>query len=273
MKIPTKKEIIGQAEKNEGFFHSFNIPYEIRGVFTSEALLIVSMAKLLNVNLLIESGRARGYSTKIISDFFKNQANFKIISIDFDKNSADAKYSEENLSDYKNLKLVYGDANKILTKEITEECVIFIDGPKGDEAILLASEILKNPLVKAIMVHDLHKNTFHRNIFEIVFNHTFFSDDKEYVEKFSYLDKSCWDTLKNHDESPYYRKGQKIESYASTLAIAFNDTEAMDLRVFENYKSYYKNLNNDSLKKYIYNKTKSWPAMNRFLNKIYKLFK
>ncbi|MCH7928851.1 MAG: hypothetical protein IID03_12860 [Candidatus Dadabacteria bacterium] len=270
-----KEEIISNVKLYLPQFKSVaeNEPYQLRGIFTSEALLIISIIRAFGVNLLVESGRARGYSTKIFAEFFKDNSDFKIVSIDFDKSSEDTKYSEKQLKNYSNTSLVYGDANKILPKYITEECVVFIDGPKGDDALLLAADIIKNPYVKAVCIHDLHKNTFHRNICEIIFTDTFFSDDKDFVEEFSFLDKNCWDVLKNYKEAPYMRKGNPIDSYASTVGVILSGPKSTQERDLLNYKAHYFQENNLKLKTYLKKVLLKYPIIADTIIKTNKLFK
>jgi hypothetical protein len=269
------EQIIETARQNLGHFEKSarGTYYELRGIFTSEALLIASVIKSLEVNLLIESGRARGYSTKIFAEFFKNYPSFRIISIDFDRNSEDSKHSEEQLKKYGNLKLVYGDSTEILPTLITEKCAVFIDGPKGDEALLLAAKVMENSLVQAVFIHDLHQNTFIRNVCDIIFNKTFFSDNKDYVTEFSFLDKDCWSKLASHGEAPYIRKGKNINSYASTVAVIFNEENAINKLALENYQSYYAHLNPHSFKNLVRMFLSHFPKLSGPIFRIYEFLK
>jgi len=165
------------------------IEHEPKGIFPSEALLIISLAHGLNVSRLVESGRARGYSTRLFAEYFKDDADFEIVSIDYDRHSNDADYSAAQLKTYAHVSLVYGDATQILPEYTTDDCVVFIDGPKGDDALLLAADALRRPHVKAVCVHDLHRNTFYRTIFETIFTDTFFSDDDRFVKAVGFLDE------------------------------------------------------------------------------------
>lgn len=56
-------------------------PYEEKGIFNSEALLFISIVEILDVDKIIESGRARGHSTKILSEYFAN-TDVEIVSIE-----------------------------------------------------------------------------------------------------------------------------------------------------------------------------------------------
>ena len=236
----TKNEIITACSRQKEMFEKTLISetYQLRGIFNSEALLIVSIAKLFGVSHLIESGRARGHSTNIFAKFFSDEPDFKITSIDYDNTSEDTKYSEKYLAKYSNLELIYGDSNFLIPSHIVNDCVVFIDGPKGDGAILLAAELFKEKRVKAVMIHDLHKNTFHRNICEAIFANCFFSDDDEFVSKFRYLDENCWQVLNGTGEAPYQRYGKPIASYASTIGLFFNSDSPLIEPAFGNYKKF-----------------------------------
>jgi len=236
----TKNEIITTCLKQKEKFEKTLVgeTYQLRGIFNSEALLIVSIVKHFRVLHLIESGRARGHSTNLFAKFFSDEPDFKITSIDYDNTSEDTKYSEKYLAKYSNLELIYGDSNFLIPSHIVNDCVVFIDGPKGDGAILLAAELFKEKRVKAVMIHDLHKNTFHRNICEAIFANCFFSDDDEFVSKFRYLDENCWQVLNGTGEAPYQRYGKPIASYASTVGLFFNSETPLIHPAYENYLKY-----------------------------------
>jgi len=236
----TKNEIITTCLKQKEKFEKTLVgeTYQLRGIFNSEALLIVSIVKHFRVLHLIESGRARGHSTNLFAKFFSDEPDFKITSIDYDNTSEDTKYSEKYLAKYTNLELIYGDSNVIIEKNITENCIVFIDGPKANDAIMLATRILDDKRVKAVLVHDLHKNSFHRNICEAIFANCFFSDDDEFVSKFRYLDENCWQVLNGTGEAPYQRYGKPIASYASTVGLFFNSETPLIHPAYENYLKY-----------------------------------
>ncbi len=225
----SKKEIIKICSDYSHFFKQSikNMKYEAKGIFNSEMLLLVALTKHLNVNLIIESGRSRGQSTKIIAENFKDQ-KYKIFSIEFTKYSSDIRIAFERLKKYKNLVQIFGDSFKILPKLISEECVVLIDGPKTG-ALNLTFQTLQNPLVKAVFLHDTYKRSLNRNRIDFMFLNTFSSDDTKYIDKFRNLDKYCWIDLRRYknykDWGPYRRGNRKMASYFSTLTVLFNTTE------------------------------------------------
>ena len=234
------KIILEEAKKYVGEFHQIlqDEKFQSRGIINSEALLLITLIQYYDVENFIESGRARGYSTNLIAKYFKG-TNIKITSIDFDEKSEDAKYSEKLLTKYPNVNLIYGDSQKIIESEVKENCVVFIDGPKGDEAIQLGARLLKNKLVKAVAIHDLPKDTWNRDICETIFSDYFFSDDTSFVREFKHVDAECWSTLSGTGMAPYLRHGNKTESYGSTLGIFFNSDTPLSTTSYENSLSYY----------------------------------
>ena len=211
------------------------INYESKGIFNSEMLLFVSLVNYFNVKLIIESGRANGQSTKIIAKYFNNP-EYRIISIEYAKYNPDVKNSYKKLKNFKNLKLLFGDSFKLLPNLITEESCVLIDGPKGLSALKLALDCFKNPFVKAVLIHDMHKDSQYRNIAEKVFPNHFFTDDKDYVKAFRRIDKKNWIKLRKYRDfrswGPYLRGNKKFKSYSSTLMAAFNYSDSNDINQF-----------------------------------------
>ena len=213
--------------------------YQLRGILNTEALLLVSLAEAFGVSLVVESGRARGYSTYLLAKYFKAEnPKLNVISIDLDDTSEDAKYSEEKLKPFSNVSLVYGNANEVIEEQVTEPCIVFIDGPKGDAAIKLAAELLQDDRVKAVLVHDLHRGVFTRDISELVFAEAFFTDDKSFVECFKDLDDNCWQVMAGSGYKPYVRKGKPTESYGHTLAAFFNNNSPVRKSIYGRYQNY-----------------------------------
>lgn len=224
-----------------------NIPYEIRGIFNSEMLLAVSLIEEFWIEEIVESWRARGHSTSILCEYFKWTSK-KIVSIDFDKNSPDTNYSEERLKQYDNIELIYGDAFKVLPHRSFKNTALLIDWPKWDAAIALALQLVRKWGIKLVMIHDIHQNTFDRDVFNIVFSDTFYSDNREFVDRFSSLDGNCWKVLEGTGEAPYIRKGMDIVSYASTLGIANMQENGLNTLIAQNFEEKFKS-QQPSLKK------------------------
>lgn len=232
------KEIIEKAAESEERLATIikNEPYEEKGVFNSELLLFITVVELLEPDRIVESGRARGHSTKVLAQYFENQ-DIDIVSIEQVRGSDDDKVARDKLEGHNQVELVYGDSREIIDSKLDSSTVVLIDGPKGDEALKMTLDLLKQEEPKAVFVHDLHRNTLHRDLSELLFNHTYFSDDEAFVKKFKHLDETCWEYLDN-GWAPYLRKGEEIESYASTFGVFFNGDKPIDSLREDNYRKF-----------------------------------
>jgi predicted O-methyltransferase YrrM len=232
------EKLVEQAAESETRLASIlnDEPYEEKGVFNSELLLFISVVELLKPDRIVESGRARGHSTKVIAEYFENR-DIEIISIEQSKATDDEKIARNKLKRYNRLQLEYGDSREIISSWLDTSTIILIDGPKGDEALKMALDLLKGDEPQAVFIHDLHRNTLHRDLSELLFNYTYFSDDETFVEEFCHLDDPCWDHL-DDGWGPYLRKGEQIESYASTFGVFFNGDNPIDSLKEDNYRKF-----------------------------------
>lgn len=202
--------------------------YELKGIFHSEMLALCALIKALNAGHVIESGRARGQSTEIIARFVERR-NIAFHSIEFDPTSVDVPLAARRLAPViDQVSLVFGDAHKVLPGLLAERpTVVLIDGPKGAGALQLATAALRSESVRAVCMHDVHKDAQpHRGWLEDTFPHTWFSDDPAFVDRFSFIDEDCWRTQRTGSETKHwypYRRGEKaMLSYSATLGVIFN---------------------------------------------------
>ena len=211
-------------------------PYEDKGVFNSELLLFISVVEFLEPNRIVESGRARGHSTKVLARYFEKR-DIDIVSIEKSRGADDDEIARNKLQHHDQLQLKDGDSREIVESVLEPSTVVLIDGPKGDEALKMALDLLKRDETAAVFVHDLHRNTLHRDLSELLFNYPYFSDDETFVEEFRHLDDPCWEHL-DDSWAPYLRKGEEIESYASTFGVFFNGDEPIDSLREDNYRKF-----------------------------------
>ncbi len=203
-----------------------NPSFEYKGIFFSEMLSIYSIIKEYKIEYIIESGRARGQSTEILCKIAKN-IDIKVLSIEFDKDSPDVNICEERLKYYRDfLSLQFGDSNLIISsfRKPGINTMVLIDGPKGLNAMKLAVKCFRFDEVKFVAIHDSHREASNlRPIIEKCFpSFHCTTDDYEFVDQFSYLDKACWEETANHhsNASPYNQNGKdRSLSYAGTLTI------------------------------------------------------
>jgi hypothetical protein len=219
------QETIGEIQR---------IPYEARGIYNSELVLICSMMKLLGLSVVLESGRARGHSTHVLSEIFKKDEKSKIISADFERNS-DTEFSERRLDSYPRTILAYGHSNNLFDHLIATEIpsdrdyVVLLDGPKSLNALFLSGRLIRNshpPVL--VFIHDMRrfesgdKPSFHRFLCQTLFDRVFFSDEFPITKSVVSSDETVFspdiDSEWNRNE-PFMKNFLPTGSYGPTLAI------------------------------------------------------
>jgi hypothetical protein len=249
-------EILSVCEEIQDEFQTIvseSSPFEAKGIFNSELLMLCAIIKATNIELLVESGRARGQSTELISRFCANN-NIEFHSVEYDQNSPDVQVAEARLSDLKqSVTLHYGNAFDIIPSIIdsNKQCAVLIDGPKKLYAIELAMKLLvNNERLVACMLHDVNKDAYpSRELLDKYFPDAIYSENIEFLEKYSFLDQECWRIQAQIPRfsgwAPYRRGRQKMQSYSSTLGyIAQSDEpgtyqkcldEALNMQRYQNF--------------------------------------
>lgn len=217
---------------------SDNASYEVKGILHSEMLLFLALVELLDVRHVIESGRARAQSTSIISRWLmEHRPDTRFDSVDYDPRSDDVTVANQRLQQIEfDANLVFGDSRKVvpsLLRKTRQPKLILIDGPKGIAAIDLALQALRDSTVRAVCVHDVHKDDERlRSLAERVWPAYFASDNETYVAKFSHLDEACWKEHQRHPDfvgwGPYRRGTKEMRSYGPTLLCLFNSSSSLD---------------------------------------------
>lgn len=211
------------------------VPYQDRGILNSEMLLVLGILRCLGIINIIESGRARGHSTYLLSEYLKDKEGSLLISIDYKKDS-DAIYALENLKKFEKTKLFFGHANTKLPKLAREnftssnEFAVVLDGPKSYNALYLTSKLIrmKKP-PRIIFMHDLKKFEDGENyspqrfISQRVFERIFFSDDFTITRKLKSLDlqslKISMQTQQQIEFDFYSKNSLPTGSYGPTIAV------------------------------------------------------
>lgn len=205
--------------------------FEERGILHSEMLAVCAICDVLDIDVFIESGRARGQSTLILAKNFINK-NVRLISIELNRDS-NALFAEERLNIYKNVELLYGDSHilmpKIVKKLSGKNIAVLLDGPKGENAIRLFKMLLSTSgNIQVGFFHDTRKGTPARDLIVKQFSRIFFTDNEKYVEKFKSLDKKCMPKnggeITIHTWRPFMKGNDEIKSYGPTLAVVFPTT-------------------------------------------------
>lgn len=232
--------IIELCRRNRTAFNNAikGIKPEIKGILHSEMLLVYSMSNILKAKDIIEGGRARGNSTEVLGRCYHNTDNINILSIEMKRYTEDSLFILKHLyKKYSNINLLFGNANILLPElcKKSESSTVILDGPKGENALLLASVLLKNSNVKAVFIHDTHKDSTVRKKIENIYTNTFSTDHHEYVKEFSDMDKDCWQAYKtwegHEDWGPYKRifMGKVLkQSYGPTLTMILNNPSGID---------------------------------------------
>lgn len=197
----TKAFILRTVEKDQKKFEKFSFAHEERDILNSEMLAFCSLCKQLGIEVIIESGRCKGQSTK---------------------------YAEKKLISYKNVELIYADSTKIiatlLKRYAGKKIAIILDEPKGQVAVNLLMNCFSSPDVYLGAIHAAKKGTIARQLMPKLFPVSFYTDDRDFVERYKNLDMSAIvpeNEVNEHSWRPYMKGEQHMESYGPTLAIIF----------------------------------------------------
>ena len=174
-----------QCEKSiERFKAILPIPWRPRSILLSEAFAVCAMCDLYGVDSLVESGIYEGRSTMIWGNYLS-----KVVAFDLTiRPGVSERIPACNVS------LVEGDSRKLLPAYLAvASCKvgIFLDGPKGEDAIMLGRQFLE--VVQFVAVHDMHKMSFGKlNDSRLLAEREgfqFFTDAEWFVEQYKFLDE------------------------------------------------------------------------------------
>lgn len=172
------------AEKAKDRLASFSsvvagIPYEEKGVLYSEVLFMLACIGDRPLKRILESGRARGQSTLLLA---RALPDTEIMSFELYKDSPDAPIAEARLREYRNVRLLYGNAREELPRRVAAGDIVIIDGPKMFLAIRLALKLLATKKVAYVFVHDVSKTTPERAFLDRFMPECRFSDNRTVAE-------------------------------------------------------------------------------------------
>lgn len=171
------------------------MPFIARGILASEGFAFCALAKHFGISLILESGVCKAQSTTVWSKF---SPATRVIAIDRSMLEA----TRQKFSTVSNVELLDGNGTTLLPllvqKNPGERIAIFIDGPKGMDAIDLAQKCLEPENVFMVGLHDFHtisknkklgraKNTRRVKLDEMAIA-DFYTDDPEFLEAYSYMD-------------------------------------------------------------------------------------
>lgn len=216
------------------------VEFDFGGMWYSELFLFILLCEQFDCSRVIESGRARGISTELLSRYFVEE-DIEIVSVEKDADSEAAEIAETRLDPYDNVTLKYGNSLEIVPELVKDGDAVLIDGPKGTPSLELAADVLESASVSFVGVHDLHRDAFTRDLSEVVFKNRLYTDHKELVEAFRDYDQPIheWNRKYRAPEDgmygPYSKFGYESDSYGPTLGVFFNDESPVVHRVLSNY--------------------------------------
>lgn len=161
------------------------IPYERKGILNSEMFFLWLCAQAVKPKRVLESGRARGQSTLILARCFPDA---EIISVEYDRNSPDVPVAESRLKNEANVKLLFGDATRLLVNIAQPGDIALIDGPKGFRGVRFALNLLGSGHLQQVFVHDTGPDTAERRFFETTLPATRYSDEPQIAAQTHSLD-------------------------------------------------------------------------------------
>ncbi len=171
---------------------------------------------------ILESGRARAQSTLVLSLLFPEAS---IVSIESDVASPDVEIAAERLKGRSNVECRFGDSRLLLPQLLQPGDVILIDGPKDFRALKLALRLLRTGKPRAVFVHDLWLGLPARRFADRWIRGVFFSDNPEWVRRYSYLDSS--------KKRPPSSSGEVRRAYGATMGSFPADAGNYTLRLLE----------------------------------------
>lgn len=162
-----------------------DVVHDLKGIRPSEGFFIYALFASDPPRRILESGRARGYSTQILARCFPEAA---VISIEFDEDSPDVAIAAQRLGAEKNVECRFGDARAELPRLLAADDIILIDGPKDFRALKLALRLLRTGKPRAVFLHDLTDGIPVRRFLERHVASAFFSDAPQFLRRYSFLD-------------------------------------------------------------------------------------
>ncbi len=227
----TAQQLLGDIPTSVGEkIRTLSVHHVERGIFPSEMVAVTGIAELLGVERIIESGRWLGYSTEVLSRYFSTLP-VHIDSIELWRTNI-AIECERRLATCSNVHLYYGDTLKMLPGMLdgdVRKTLVLIDGPKGAIAVALIEKIIRQyPQIVAVFLHDSYKGSEARASVERAFPDAGFTDDPNFVKRFSSLDGEV--PFEQHIEkcSGVVSNEASSQSYGATFAVIVPDPARVD---------------------------------------------
>lgn len=217
--MPTDRELTQllhqDAAANLAEFQALiaDIPYERKGILFSEMYFFWLCARSVQPRRILESGRARGQSTLILSHCFPDA---EIISVEYDRNSPDVAVAAERLKGRNNVQQLFGDATRLLPSLARPGDVALIDGPKGYRGLRLALRLLAEGHTPLVFVHDTCAGSQERHYLSRRMPEAVYSDLPAFADVAHQLDQGAWDELP--EANRWTAAGAPAAGYGFSLA-------------------------------------------------------
>jgi hypothetical protein len=185
--------------------------------------LIIETCRRLGIQVVIESGRARGQSTYMLAKYLPE---VEIHSIEL-RDHPDELFAQERLKPFQNVTLWTGDGKEAVYSMAAGRTyghtAILCDGPKGAAAVDIIARCFELSHVRVGFVHDMRTLDHggpspHRAYAVERFPDAAFSDDPRIVDRTKWLDANV--IAANGPVGPEHEK--EFGSYGPTVGIFVN---------------------------------------------------
>lgn len=216
--MPNQQELIRLLDQAGRYVEAFqaliaDIPYERKGILFSEMFFFWLCARSVQPRRILESGRARGQSTLILSHCFPDA---EILSVEYDRNSPDVAVAAERLARRGNVQQLFGDATRLLPDMARPGDVALIDGPKGYRGLRLALSLLAQGKTPLVFVHDTATGSPERDYLARRMPEVVYSDHPDFAGVAHHLDQGAWDELP--EQNRWANQGAPAAGYGFSLA-------------------------------------------------------
>lgn len=201
-------------------------PYEHRGILHSEMAFVIETCRRLQIDAVIESGRARAQSTYMLAKYLPEAV---VVSVEARPDHPDSIAGVERLHGLANVVLATGDGKAAVPHLIDmyadKRIAVLLDGPKGLAALELLDKCFRrSPLVLAGFIHDMRRldhgkpSPFRLAAEAIYPANSKFTDDPDYVANFKWMDEQI--LAAGGPVGPAHE--DEYGSYGPTIGVFFN---------------------------------------------------